>query len=48
MYRDSLTAAVRRQTTARYRMSIALLLVLVFFASVISAELRFPGASTAP
>jgi signal transduction histidine kinase len=48
MYRDSLTAAVRRQTTPRYWMSIALMLVLVFFASVISAELRFPGESTAP
>jgi two-component system phosphate regulon sensor histidine kinase PhoR len=48
MYRDSLAAAVRRQATPRYRASIALLLALVFFASVISAELRFPGASTAP
>jgi two-component system phosphate regulon sensor histidine kinase PhoR len=48
MYRDSLTAAVRRQTAPRYWASIALLLALVFFASVVSAELRFPGASTAP
>jgi two-component system phosphate regulon sensor histidine kinase PhoR len=48
MYRDSLTAAVRRQTTPRYWVSIALLLLLVFFTSVVSAQLRFPGASTAP
>jgi two-component system phosphate regulon sensor histidine kinase PhoR len=48
MYRDSLAAAVRRQTTPRYSVSIGLLLVLVFVASVVSAELRFPGASTAP
>jgi two-component system phosphate regulon sensor histidine kinase PhoR len=48
MYRDSLAAAVRRQTTPRYWMSIALLLALIFVASVVSAELRLPGASTAP
>lgn len=48
MYRDSLTAAIRRQTPARHAVSIAILIVLVFVASVVSAELRFPGSSTAP
>ncbi|GHF24932.1 sensor histidine kinase [Pseudolysinimonas yzui] len=48
MYRDSLTAAIRRQTPRRYAMSIAILLLLVFVVSVASAELRFPGSSTAP
>lgn len=48
MYRDSLTAAVRRQTPRRHWMWIALVVVLVFVTSVVSAELRFPGASTAP
>lgn len=48
MYRDSLTAAVRRQTTPRYWISITLLLAIVFVASIVSAQLRFPGASTAP
>jgi two-component system phosphate regulon sensor histidine kinase PhoR len=48
MYRDSLTTAIRRQTPRRHAMWIAILLVLVFVASVISAELRFPGSSTAP
>lgn len=48
MYRDSLTAAIRRQTPARHAMSIAILLALVFVLSVVSAELRFPGSSTAP
>jgi two-component system phosphate regulon sensor histidine kinase PhoR len=48
MYRGSLTAALRRQTTPRYWMSITLLLALVFVASVVSAELRFAGSSTAP
>ncbi len=48
MYRDSLTAAIRRQTATRYVIWIALLLVLVFVASVVSAELRFAGSSTAP
>ena len=48
MYRDSLTAAVRRQPNLRYALSIALLLALVFTASIVSAELRFAGSSTAP
>lgn len=48
MYRDSLTAAIRRQPAQRYVAWIAILLVLVFVASVVSVELRFSGASTAP
>jgi two-component system, OmpR family, phosphate regulon sensor histidine kinase PhoR len=48
MFRDSLTAAILRQGPRRYAVSMALLLTLVFVASVVSAELRFEGASTAP
>jgi two-component system phosphate regulon sensor histidine kinase PhoR len=48
MYRDSVAAAIRRQPLRRYVVWITLLLALVFFTSVVSAELRFPGASTAP
>lgn len=48
MFRDSLTAAIRRQPQQRYVAWIAVLLALVFIASLVSAELRFPGASTAP
>lgn len=48
MYRDSLSAAVSRQSTPRYLVSMALLLALVFVASVISALLRLPGEATAP
>jgi two-component system phosphate regulon sensor histidine kinase PhoR len=48
MYRDSLTAAIRRQTPRRHAMWIAILLLLVFVMSLVSAELRFPGSSTAP
>lgn len=48
MYRDSLTAAVRRQPPRGYAITIALLLALVFVTSVVSVELRFTGSSTAP
>lgn len=48
MYRDSLTAAIRRQPPQRYVGWIAILLTLVLVASVVSVELRFAGASTAP
>jgi two-component system phosphate regulon sensor histidine kinase PhoR len=48
MYRDSLTAAVRRQSPRGYTVALVLLLALVFIASVVSVELRFSGASTAP
>jgi signal transduction histidine kinase len=48
MYRDSFAAAVARQSAPRYRLSIALLLALIFVVSVISAGLRLPGEATAP
>jgi signal transduction histidine kinase len=48
MYRDSFAAAVARQSTPLYRLSIALLLALVFVVSVISVGLRLPGETTAP
>jgi two-component system phosphate regulon sensor histidine kinase PhoR len=48
VYRDSLTSAIRRQPTRLHVASIAVLLLLVFVASVASAELRFPGSATAP
>jgi signal transduction histidine kinase len=48
MYRDSFAAAVARQSTPLYRLSIALLLALVFVVSVISVVLRLPGETTAP
>lgn len=48
MYRDSLTAAIRLQPTRLHFVSTAALLMLVFVASVVMAELRFAGSSTAP
>lgn len=48
MYRDSLTAAIRRQPTPVYAALIAVLLALVFVASVGAAQLRFAGSFTAP
>jgi len=48
MFRDSLTAAILRQGPRRHAVSMALLLTLVFVASVVSAGLRFEGWSTAP
>ena len=48
MYRDSLAWAIQRQPTRRHVLSIAVLLLLVFVSSVLSAELRFPGSLTAP
>jgi two-component system phosphate regulon sensor histidine kinase PhoR len=48
MYRDSLTAAVRRQSARGYTVALVLLLALVFIASVVSVELRLTGAATAP
>jgi two-component system phosphate regulon sensor histidine kinase PhoR len=48
MYRDSLTAAIRRHSTSRHLVTMGLLIALVFVSSVVSAELRFAGSATAP
>lgn len=48
MYRDSVTAAVRRHSPRRHILSIGVLIALVFVGSVVSAELRFAGSATAP
>lgn len=48
MYRDSLTAAVRRLPARRHVVAVGLLMALVFVVSVISVQLRFPGLPTAP
>ena len=48
MHRDSLAWAIRRQPTRSHILSITALLLLLFIASVLSAELRFAGSLTAP
>lgn len=48
MYRDSLTAAVLRQSPRRHVLTIGVLLALVFLSSIGAAELRFAGSATAP
>ena len=48
MYRDSLAWAIRRRPTRSYVLLIAALLLLVFIASILSANLRLAGSLTAP